>query len=437
MGQLAHYNRRVCPKVLQGVRRQWVAATACAAALAVIAVACSEDSGSPTPPTPTPPTPPPVVANTPPVIQSITVSSPRVDTTDEIQVTSVVQDVETPLDQLTYTWSASPAIGTFTGTGAQVRWRPPTAGSPEASAMPVLYTLTLTVTERYTSAGEQKQNSASSTVQVHYNNSVAEISKLSMDFLTDFTTVLGHARAVCSQFQRQLSRQAGRAYRRSAESTAFSNTRRSILGVVGHLEQRQNVRRCGGSVHVLRHRQGDWCAGDREGNLPVDGSLRELAMVLVRQQLLLVRHDHLGRSRTAAVQPSVSGLNCACCMDGGGLPHHNQQESMSSRGPANPERSFGLSVGGVLCLIAAVLVWRGRIFRAELAGSVGVVLLVFGLVHPPLLKWPSAVWWRFARRAGLRQRARPADRAVLVLLVPLQLIWRLIGKDPLARRRDQ
>ena len=29
--------------------------------------------------------------------------------------------------------------------------------------MPVLYTLTLTVSERYTSAGEQKQNSASST----------------------------------------------------------------------------------------------------------------------------------------------------------------------------------------------------------------------------------------------------------------------------------
>ena len=92
LGQLAHYNRWVCLKVLQGVRRQWVAATACAAALAVIAVACSEDSGSPTPPTPTPPTRRVVVVNTPPVIQSITVSSPRVDTTDEIQVTSVVQD---------------------------------------------------------------------------------------------------------------------------------------------------------------------------------------------------------------------------------------------------------------------------------------------------------------------------------------------------------
>jgi hypothetical protein len=186
LGQLTFYNGWVCPKALQGVGRQWVAATVCAATLTLTLVGCGENTGSPTPPTP--PTPPPVVVNTPPVIQSIAVSSPRVDATDEIQVTSVVQDAETPLEQLTYTWSASPAIGTFTGTGAQVRWRPPTAGSPEASAMPVLYTLTLTVTERYTSAGEQKQNSASSTAQVHYNNSVAEISKLSMDFLTDFTT---------------------------------------------------------------------------------------------------------------------------------------------------------------------------------------------------------------------------------------------------------
>src|SRR4029453_9650965 len=87
-------------------------------------------------------------------------------------------------------------------------------------------------------------------------------------------------------------------------------------------------------------------------------------------------------------------------MDAGGLPPHNHRGGMNSRGPANPERSFGLSVGGVLCLIAAVLLWRGRIFGAELAGSVGVVLLVCGLVHPPLLKWPSALWWRFARALG-------------------------------------
>jgi hypothetical protein len=124
-------------------------------------------------------------------------------------------------------------------------------------------------------------------------------------------------------------------------------------------------------------------------------------------------------------------------MDAGGLPPHNQQEGMSSRGPANPERSFGLSVGGVLCLIAAVLIWRGRTFGAELAGSVGVVLLVCGLVHPPLLKWPSAVWWRFARALGYVNARVLLTVLFTIALLPLSIIWRLIGKDPLARRQDQ
>ena len=57
--------------------------------------------------------------------------------------------------------------------------------------------------------------------------------------------------------------------------------------------------------------------------------------------------------------------------------------------PANPERSFGISVGSVLIVIALILLWRRRIGRAEVLGGVGAVLLVLGLVQPALLKWPS------------------------------------------------
>src|SRR5262245_38513201 len=74
--------------------------------------------------------------------------------------------------------------------------------------------------------------------------------------------------------------------------------------------------------------------------------------------------------------------------------------AMTHTGPSNPERSFGVSVGIVLCAIAALLVWRGRVGRAEVVGGVGVFLLVFGLVYPPLLKYPSAAWWRFAQALG-------------------------------------
>lgn len=105
------------------------------------------------------------------------------------------------------------------------------------------------------------------------------------------------------------------------------------------------------------------------------------------------------------------------------------------RGPTNPERSFGVSVGLVLCAIATVLWWRGRIMPAEIVGGVGAVLLVAGLVSPPLLKYPSAAWWRLARALGYVNARVLLSVLFVIMLVPLSVVWKLTGKDPLARRR--
>ena len=70
------------------------------------------------------------------------------------------------------------------------------------------------------------------------------------------------------------------------------------------------------------------------------------------------------------------------------------------KGPKNPEKSFGISVGAVLLLVAAFLWWRVRIRPAEIVGGIGAVLLILGVLQPRLLKWPSAVWWRFALILG-------------------------------------
>lgn len=110
---------------------------------------------------------------------------------------------------------------------------------------------------------------------------------------------------------------------------------------------------------------------------------------------------------------------------------------MSRKGPANPERSFGVSVGAVLCVIAAVLWWRHRVTRAEIVGGVGVVLLAGGLIAPRLLKWPSALWWRFSRALGYVNARVLLSVLFFLILTPLGLAWRLFGKDPLTRRRDR
>ena len=108
-----------------------------------------------------------------------------------------------------------------------------------------------------------------------------------------------------------------------------------------------------------------------------------------------------------------------------------------TKGPRNPERSFGVSVGLVLCVIAALLWWRHQVDRAEVVGAVGLVLLACGLVYPPVLKWPSAVWWRFSRVLGYVNARILLGILFFLVLTPLSLIWRLTGKDPLARRRHQ
>jgi hypothetical protein len=104
--------------------------------------------------------------------------------------------------------------------------------------------------------------------------------------------------------------------------------------------------------------------------------------------------------------------------------------------PTNPERSFGVSVGAVLCAIALVLIWRGRLTRAEWLGGIGAALLVLGLIRPALLKYPSAAWWKFAHALGYVNARVLLTILFAFVLTPLSLVWRLTKRDPLARRRD-
>ena len=103
--------------------------------------------------------------------------------------------------------------------------------------------------------------------------------------------------------------------------------------------------------------------------------------------------------------------------------------------PNFKERSFGLSVGGFLILLSAVLWWRGRITNAEILGGVGAVLVVLGLTAPRLLKYPSWVWWKFAMALGYVNARIILSIAFLLVLTPLSLVWRLIGRDPLAIKK--
>lgn len=109
---------------------------------------------------------------------------------------------------------------------------------------------------------------------------------------------------------------------------------------------------------------------------------------------------------------------------------------MKAKGPANPERAFGLSVGTVLVLIAAFAWWRQRLLVAQILGAAGAVLVVLGYLRPALLYWPSKAWWRMAITLGYINARVILTVAFALVFVPLSLTWRLIGRDPLGRRRS-
>ena|SRR5262245_45091258 len=120
---------------------------------------------------------PPV--NTPPQIKSFSVSDQRIEVGTPVTVTAFVEDAETPLPNLTYTWTAD--NGTFSGSGPVVTW---TAG--QDAKTPGDFTLTLTVTEKLPAGSNPAQNTATNSVKVHVNNSPKELADLSLRFLGNF-----------------------------------------------------------------------------------------------------------------------------------------------------------------------------------------------------------------------------------------------------------
>jgi hypothetical protein len=112
-------------------------------------------------------------------------------------------------------------------------------------------------------------------------------------------------------------------------------------------------------------------------------------------------------------------------------------DSQKRRPADHQERSFGLWVGGALCVIAGLLAWRGRVGRAEVVGVFGVLLVVSGLLVPALLKWPSVWWLRLARALGYVNARILLTVIFGLIFIPLSLLWRLTGKDPLARNRQR
>jgi hypothetical protein len=103
--------------------------------------------------------------------------------------------------------------------------------------------------------------------------------------------------------------------------------------------------------------------------------------------------------------------------------------------PRSPERSFGVSVGLVLCGLGVVGAWRSHVVGALVPAILGFALLLTGILRPAALAIPSRYWWRLSRALGHFNARVLLTLTFALVFVPISVIWRLTGIDPLARKR--
>jgi hypothetical protein len=107
----------------------------------------------------------------------------RVEAGETLDIAADVRDAETPLDQLTYAWTAASVGGSFEPVGAnprRVRWLAPRGSVPSA------FTFQLAVTEQYLETGVMKTHQVSALSSIlHYNDSVADVTRIAVRFITE------------------------------------------------------------------------------------------------------------------------------------------------------------------------------------------------------------------------------------------------------------
>jgi hypothetical protein len=174
--------------------------------------------------------------NSPPVIKSLSARGSRAnepvnfaDLDEEITVTSVVEDAETPADQLTYDWQAD--AGVVTGNGAIVKWR-----APGSVRTPAAVTITLTARDGTGASAA----SATSRLVVDLHDSAKEVGDLAVEFLTNFsksevpaTTVVKDFSSNCSGSREELSdtERNRRCFRIDSYSVGAASTRVAFGGI--------------------------------------------------------------------------------------------------------------------------------------------------------------------------------------------------------------
>jgi hypothetical protein len=91
-------------------------------------------------------------------------------------------------------------------------------------------------------------------------------------------------------------------------------------------------------------------------------------------------------------------------------------------------RKFGISVGGVLVIIAAILFYFDNLLY-QYFGILGALLILFGLILPKLLFPFQKIWMTLAVILGFIMTRVILSILFYLIITPIGFVTRLIGKD--------
>jgi hypothetical protein len=102
------------------------------------------------------------------------------------------------------------------------------------------------------------------------------------------------------------------------------------------------------------------------------------------------------------------------------------------------EREFGLIVGGVLILLSAWWMYRGKFHSvAQITLPLGGALVLLGLVLPRALVYPNKAWMALAEALSFVSTRIILAFVFFVIVTPIGFVKRLSGWDPLHRRAQR
>jgi hypothetical protein len=100
-------------------------------------------------------------------------------------------------------------------------------------------------------------------------------------------------------------------------------------------------------------------------------------------------------------------------------------------------RKTALIVGGVLLLLAAWNLYRGRMTALYVLCGIACALFLVGLLLPPLARQFHILWMRLAGALGYINSRILLSLMFYGVFTPYGLVMRLFGRDPLHRREAQ